>query len=241
VRLLLVIATILGYHEVDPATVNQERTPRLAATGNHSAEMRRYTVTPEQFAEQLDYIQKNGYSVIPLADLVDFLEGRRAALPPRPVVITIDDGWACTATQMAPELKKRGMPFTVFIYPGFVGKGSHSLTWKDIDDLAAAGADIQSHSWSHPFLTKTPTLERELAGSRSEIERRTRKPVRFLAYPYGDYDHTVAGAASRFGYAAAVTTEREPVGCDTSPMQLGRYLIHNDTTLDKFRTFLPPR
>ena len=239
-RLLLAIATILCYHEVDPPTATHPTIPRQTATGSASAEMRRYTATPEQVAEQLDYLEKNGYHVIALADLVDFLAGRRDTLPPRAVVITVDDGWACTATYLAPELRKRNMPFTLFVYPEIVGKGAHALTWRQIETLAAAGADVESHSWTHPFLTKSPALDRELQQSLAEIRRHTGKPVRFLAYPYGDFNDAVAAAAAKYGYEAAVTTRREPVTPQTPPMQLGRYLIHNDTTLEEFKSFLLP-
>jgi len=240
VHLLLAIATILCYHEVDPLTDTHTTIPRQSATGSAGAEMRRYTAAPEQFAAQLDYLQQNDYHVVALADLVDYLEGRCPSLPPRAVVITVDDGWACAATHIAPELRKRSMPFTLFVYPHIVGHGSHALTWPQIEQLAADGVDIESHSWTHPFLTKSDALERELAGSMAEIHNRTGKTVRFLAYPYGDFNDAVAAAAAQYGYVAAVTTQRAPIERDTPPLRLGRYLIHNDTTLDEFRTFLLP-
>lgn len=239
-HLLLAVATILCYHEVDPATDTHSTIPRLSATGSASAEMRRYTATPEQFAAQLDYLEQNDYHVIPLSDLVDYLDGRRASLPERAVVITIDDGWACAATYIAPELRRRNMPFTLFVYPAFVGRGAHALTWAQIEKLAADGADVESHSWTHPFLTKSDALEHELGGSLEEIARRTGKPVRFLAYPFGDFNGAVASFAAEKGYTAAVTTQRGPILRDTSPFELKRYLIHDDTTLDEFRTFLVP-
>ena len=239
-RLLLAIATILCYHEVDPPTAAHPTIPRQSATGSASAEMRRYTATPEQFAAQLDYLQKNGYHVVRLAELVDVLAGRRESLPPRAVVITVDDGWACAATNIAPELRRRRMPFTLFVYPQIIGRGAHALTWKEVERLAAEGADVESHSWSHPFLTRSPSLDRELAGSMAEIHRHTGKPVRFLSYPYGDTNDAVAGAAAKAGYEAAVTTWRGPIERDTPPMQLKRYLIHNDTTIEEFKSFLLP-
>lgn len=236
------VATILSYHEVDPETAKHATVPRRSATGDEKAEMRRYTVTPETFAEQLDYLQQNDYHVIPLADLVDYLEGHRDALPPRAVVITVDDGWACAYTDIAPALRKRGLPFTLFVYPKIVGRGSHALSWQQIAELARGGADVESHTFTHSFLTQTDPqfLQHELEDSRLEIARRTGQPVRFLSYPYGDYNASIAADAVRFGYRAAVTTERGPIMPDTAPMQLKRYLIHNDTTLEEFKTFLLP-
>jgi peptidoglycan/xylan/chitin deacetylase (PgdA/CDA1 family) len=236
------VATILCYHEVDPETAVHSTVPRQSATGDEKTEMRRYTVTPANFEAQLDFLQQNDYHVIPLATLVEYLEGGSDTLPPRAVVITVDDGWACAFTDIGPALRKRGMPFTLFVYPRIVGRGSHALSWQQIAELACLGADVESHTVTHSFLTRTDPqfLRHELEDSRLEIEQHTGTAVQFLSYPYGDYNATVAADAARFGYRAAVTTERGPISRDTPPMQLKRYLLHNDTTLDELKTFLLP-
>jgi len=241
VRLLLAIATILCYHEVDPPQDAHVTVPRLSAAADSQSERLRYTVTPENFAAQLDYLQANGYTVIPLARLVDYLEGREATLPPRAVVITVDDGWLCAYTRVAPELRKRGMPFTLFVYTKIIGHGEHALRWEQVEALAAAEVDVESHTATHPFLTALDpsALEDELAGSRETIGRHTGKPVRFLSYPYGDYNPAVIDEVARDGYDAAVTTWRGPITCETRPLELNRFLVHNDTTLEEFKTFLP--
>src|SRR5689334_21843802 len=173
------LATILCYHEVDPPQDAHVTVPRASATSNGSAEMLRYTVTPENFAAQLDYLQQNSYSVIPLARLVDCLEGSGEPLPPRAVVITVDDGWLCAYTRVAPELRRRNLPFTLFVYPQIIGHGAHALTWPQVEELAAAGVDVESHTLTHPFLTRLDgaAVERELTASREEIERHIHKPV----------------------------------------------------------------
>jgi len=189
------VATILCYHEVDPPQDAHVTVPRLSAKGDGEPEMLRYTATPENFTAQLDYLQQSGYHVIPLARLVDFLEGR----------------------------------------------GEHALTWPEVEQLARDGVDVESHTLTHPFLTALDpaSLDRELAGSRQEIEKHTGKPVRFLAYPYGDYNPAVMESAAHDGYDAAVTTSRGPITPEAQPLQLQRYLVHNDTTLEEFKTFLP--
>ena len=109
------VATIFSYHEVDSPETAHETVPPPAESGDAVAEKLRYTVTPEAFASQLDYLEANGYHVIPLADLVDCVYGRGKSLPPKPVVITADDGWLCSYTTMFPELQRRRMPFSLFI------------------------------------------------------------------------------------------------------------------------------
>lgn len=234
------VATILCYHEVDPPDEDHKTVPRQSAGGDEASEQRRYTANPDAFRAQLDYLAANGYHVVPLAQLVAALRGEQL-LPPKAVVITVDDGWSCARTEVFEELRRRNMPFTLFVYPHIVGRGSHAVRWPDVEEMARAGVDIESHSFTHPFLTRKPAelLTHELADSRKAIEQHTKKPVHFLAYPFGDYDERVLRAAEDNGYVAAVTTKRGPVTPETSPMELPRYLIHNDTTLDEFNTFLP--
>ncbi|HXG58009.1 MAG TPA: polysaccharide deacetylase family protein [Thermoanaerobaculia bacterium] len=242
------VATILGYHEVDPSGAHQHTTiPRRSASAGTRDEQLRYTVFRENFVQQLDYLEANGYTVIPLSLLVGHLRGTVAALPPRAVVLTVDDGWSCTYSEVLPELRRRGMPFTVFVYPKFVGRGSHAMTWQQIEELACEGVEVESHSYTHPLLTRRhhpetaaydEFLRHELLGSRAAIERATARPVRYFCYPFGDHDEEVAEAAAKYGYEAAVTTERGAITRSTPLMRLNRYLIHNDTTLDEFRRFL---
>src|SRR5437764_15220589 len=102
--------------------------------------------------------------------LVDTLKGRRGSLPAKAVVITVDDGWLCAYTEIFPELRRRKMPWTLFVYPKIVGRGAHAVTWEQIAEMAEAGADVESHTYTHPFLTQTNDLDRGLPGSREAIE-----------------------------------------------------------------------
>jgi peptidoglycan/xylan/chitin deacetylase (PgdA/CDA1 family) len=159
-------------------------------------------------------------------------------------LITVDDGWLCAYTEIFPELRRRGMPWTLFVYPKIVGRGEHAVTWAQVAEMAEAGADVESHTWTHSSLTLASNnpelLDHELADSRKTIEQKSGASVRFLSYPYGDYDPTVIAAAEAGGYEAAVTTRRAPIAPSSSPFALTRYLIHNDTTLEELKTFLLP-
>jgi peptidoglycan/xylan/chitin deacetylase (PgdA/CDA1 family) len=233
------IATILCYHEVDDGPTH-DTIPRRSATGSGDSERLRYTATVENFDAQLDYLRTNGYNVIPLAELVGYLEGKVETIPPKAVVITVDDGWSCAYSSVYPELSKRAMPWTLFIYPQIVGHGEHALTWQQLALLARNGVDIESHSYSHPFLTETSgeLLHHEVVDSRTELEKTTNEPVHFFCYPFGAYNDAVVDALKSSGYEAALTTQRSPITRATDPMKLGRYLIHGDTTLDEFKSFL---
>lgn len=222
---------ILCYHEVE----------ETAAT--------RYTVARENFRQQLDLIQSSGYSVVPLEEAVEYLTGKRPRIAPKPVVITIDDGWLCTRTEMYDELEKRKLPYTVFIYPKIISSGAHALTWPFVKEIAAGRGSIESHALTHSFLTQARNksvapehysgwLAHELTESRRLIKKQLAKKVRFLAYPFGDFDDAVAAATAAAGYEAAVTTNRGPNHVGDDPYRLKRYLFHGDTTLDDLARWL---
>lgn len=224
-------ATVLCYHIVEAPAA-----PRMH-------------IDRETFRQHLRYLEMTGYNVIPLRHLHEYVTGQRASIPKNAVVITIDDGWRSTYTEAFPELQKRKFPFTVFIYPNIIGKTANALTWKQIREMAEAGVDIQSHSLTHPYLTKRrhrskgekaygEWLVRELAGSRKVLEKETGRKVQFLAYPYGDYDDRVASASARAGYAAALTCDFGRVKKGSDPLRMKRFVIDDRMDFAAFRKYL---
>lgn len=209
----------------------------------------RMEISRETFRQHLKYLEMTGYNVIPLRHLYEYVVGKRASIPANAVVITIDDGWRSAYTQAYPELQKRHMPFTLFIYPQIINKTSIALSWKQVKEMSDAGVDIQSHSLTHPFLTRrrhaslddnqyAAWLERELADSRKLIERETGRPVTFLAYPYGDYDTRVAKAAGAAGYQAALTCDWGPVRRGSDPLRMRRVIVDKRMDFAAFRHYL---
>jgi hypothetical protein len=113
--------------------------------GNGGGKM---VISGAAFAQQLDWLARNDYHVIPLAQLGAFLEGRQA-LPKRSVVITIDDGYESVHRVALPILRKYGFPATLFVYTDFIG-AADALSWPQLQDLVSSGlVDVQAHSKSH--------------------------------------------------------------------------------------------
>jgi peptidoglycan/xylan/chitin deacetylase (PgdA/CDA1 family) len=225
------VATILCYHIVE-----SPQDPRME-------------ISREAFHQQMRYLSATGYNVIPLQRLYEFVSGKRTSIPKNAVVITIDDGWRSTYTEVFPEMQKRHFPFTVFIYPRIIGQTSHAMTWKQVKEMSDAGVDIQSHSLSHPYLTHrrhanfdttayNAWLQRELVESKKILERETGHNVTFLAYPYGDYDHFVEASAARAGYLAALTCEGGPVRRGSDPLKMRRLAIEKGIDFASFRHLL---
>src|SRR5579864_1574659 len=109
------------------------------------------TVTPDKFEANLKLLKDNGFTFIPLKEVVAYLQGKRDTLPPKPVVLTADDGWESVYTYMYPIIKKLNIPTTLFIYPGSISSGKHFLSWEQLHELKNTGLfDIQGHTYSHP-------------------------------------------------------------------------------------------
>lgn len=202
-----------------------------------------WTLNQDVFESEMKYIHDNGYHVVPLSDLLRFLK-HEITLPPGSVVITIDDGYKSAIVYAAPILKKYGFPWTFFIYPDFIttAEGSGAASWNDLLELQKEGVDIESHSMTHPQLSRhkqkikgvwhdfTPQeydawLTNETAGSKALLEQKMGKPITVFAYPFGDYNKEVKAKVIAAGYEAILTVAGNPVHSTTDPRSIGRYTI----------------
>jgi len=79
-------------------------------------------ITPQRVRQHLDLIETGGYTVVSLDTALEGLAGR-CQLPAASVAITIDDGWYSSYLHLWPELRKRGMPATLYVDSGSMLSG----------------------------------------------------------------------------------------------------------------------
>jgi peptidoglycan/xylan/chitin deacetylase (PgdA/CDA1 family) len=205
------------------------------------------TVTPAAFAAQMAYLARNGYHVLPMARLDDFLAGR-TAVPKKTVIITIDDGYRSTFEVAFPILKQHGFPATVFLYSDFVGAGD-ALNWAQMKEMTASGLiDIQPHSKTHANLTlRLPDetdaryrdrVRREVETPASLIKERLALPSGTFAYPYGDVNEIVVDLLSRQGTPRGVTVTPGGNAFFAYPYMLRRNMVFGNEDLDAFKAKL---
>src|SRR5574341_699674 len=89
---------VLLYHRIDTET-----DPRW----------RPFCVAPENFAAQMRWLAEQGFSAIHLGQLLDYYR-HGLPVPPKPLVITFDDGYFCNYSQAFPILRRYGFVATVF-------------------------------------------------------------------------------------------------------------------------------
>jgi peptidoglycan/xylan/chitin deacetylase (PgdA/CDA1 family) len=163
-----------------------------------------YGVDQAMFEWQMDALAAQGFQTVSLDEIAAALRGA-GSLPPKPIAITFDDGWAHQVRNTLSVLSKHGFKATYFLIAGLVGTSTDYLDWKDAARLVDAGMWIGSHAMTHRLLTKLSDAElsKELSGSRLILEERLGVKVSTLAYPGGDYDARVQQAARDAGYSAA--------------------------------------
>lgn len=151
-----------------------------------------YSVRPDAFARQLDWLRDEGYRTVRLDD------ARRDA---RDVVITFDDGDVSNRAVALPLLRARGMVAEFFITSDFVARPG-MLDADDVRALATAGMGIGAHGRSHALLEDLDdgALEDELRASRARLQVLADTDIDALALPGGRGGERERLAAHRLGY-----------------------------------------
>lgn len=164
------------------------------------------SVSPADFRSQMDWLAKNGYHPVDLDDLRGYLMNN-ATLPSRPVVITLDDGYADLYTAAYPVLRAHQFKAVAYIVSGFLNRPSN-VTPAQVVEMNANGIEIGSHTVSHSDLTKLSgaELQRQLGDSKVTLEAILGHPVLDFCYPSGAFNPTVVHAVQAAGYQSATTT-----------------------------------
>ncbi|MCL4459549.1 MAG: polysaccharide deacetylase family protein [Chloroflexi bacterium] len=164
------------------------------------------SVHPATFEAQLRYLAEHGYHSIYLDQLIAHLE-LAIPLPPKPIILTFDDGYKDNYTHAYPLLRKYGFVGTFFIISGLVGHKGY-MSWTEIREMSQGGMSIESHSVTHPDLAvaSDTVIQREVKESKAAIEREVGKPVRLLAYPSGRFNQRAITILQANGYRGAVST-----------------------------------
>ncbi len=154
-----------------------------------------YSVTPDEFRRQLDWLVQNGYRAVRLRDLETLDRSAKA------VIISFDDGDVSNRTVALPLLKERGLAAEFFVTADFIDQPG-MLSAAQTRELADAGMGVQSHGCTHRYLEDLDeaTLAAELHDSKRRLETATGAPVDSLALPGGRGGERELRLAQQLGY-----------------------------------------
>lgn len=177
---------------------------------NPDAIRRDLTVSPARFEAQLASLHDQGYHTISLRQLYDHLT-TGSPVPPKPIILTFDDGYLDNYENAYPLLIRNGFTATFFIISDFADASRPGyMTWDQLREMHAHGMEIEAHTRNHPDLRnrKPAFLKAQIGGSREAIESQIGARPRFLAYPAGKYDQAVIDTLRAEGFWGAVTTRQ---------------------------------
>jgi len=190
---------ILLYHWFDvPEAPARTQSPQLC-------------IRPADFRAQMEYLKRKGYQSVRLSDAIT-----GEALPPKPIVISFDDGTLDFWKYARPALTDCGYTATLFVVTDYVGGESSwdaalgeparpLMSWEQVAELQSEGHEIGSHTHAHRVLTDLDDAEaqHQLAESRRVLAERMGGAPDLLAYPRGFYEERHKRLAREAGYRGA--------------------------------------
>jgi peptidoglycan/xylan/chitin deacetylase (PgdA/CDA1 family) len=172
------------------------------------------------FSKQMDWLEEQGYEAVTLEQVEEaWYHGGK--LPPKPIVLSFDDGYRPQFTFALPELRKHGWAGVL----NLKAEGS-DLYESNVKAMIGAGWELAAHTIHHLDLTELgpEELKEEVAGSRAILRREFHVPVENFCYPAGQFDETVIAAVEAAGYVGA-TTEISGYAEKDAPYELARFEI----------------
>jgi peptidoglycan/xylan/chitin deacetylase (PgdA/CDA1 family) len=177
-------------------------------------------VSRPDFHREMDWLDEHEYEAVTL-DQVERAWHHGGELPPKPVVISFDDGYRPQFTYALPELRRHGWAGVL----NLKAEGSDLYT-SNVEAMIAGGWELAAHTINHLDLTELDSaqLKEEVAGSRAILRRQYGVPVDNFCYPAGRFDATAIAAVRAAGYVGA-TTEIPGYASRDRPYELARFEI----------------
>jgi peptidoglycan/xylan/chitin deacetylase (PgdA/CDA1 family) len=216
-----VVAPILLYHHVDYDNTSE-----------------RYNVHPDVFAEQMAALDEWGYTAITITDLIKAItEG--GFLPPRPVVITFDDGHLSVYENAFPVMREHGFPGVTYIVATWL-KADGFTGVDELTKMMAAGWEVGSHSMTHADISKdTSLINYEVLQSKKTLEEALSTPINTFAYPFGAYKPLIGDRVIRYGYLAGIGVGPGWTHSELSLYYMERIEVQGSYDMETFASLLP--
>jgi peptidoglycan/xylan/chitin deacetylase (PgdA/CDA1 family) len=178
-----------------------------------------FYVTAKEFRRQVRELKSRGYEAISLDQLVAGLAG--APLPPKPILLTFDDGYQNVLTNAHPTLLEADWPYAIYLVSERIGgrnewvepegyEATPLLREDEIRELLASPlVTLGAHTATHPKLDQLSLDEArdEFVRSKTQLEERFQRPMTHFCYPYGHFNDAVVERVREAGYLTATTTQ----------------------------------
>lgn len=212
-----------------------------------------YVISPQQFEEDVAYLQREGYTTIVMEDLLAYVH-KGQPLPEKPVMLTFDDGYYNNYEYAFPVLQKYGAKMVLSPVGSYTDAYSRTqeeranysyLTWERLREMRESGlVELQNHTYdmhasdaSHrkgasKTAGETPEQYRAaLTGDVMRMQERMREELGYcpttFTYPFGAVSRESVSILKEMGFQATLVCESRINSVTRDPdclYGLGRYL-----------------
>lgn len=187
-------------------------------------------ITPYEFERDLQFLKENEYTTITMTDLIGHVYENRG-LPPKPIILTFDDGYLNNFIYAFPLLQKYGAKIVLSI----IGKNTDDftripdknpdyshVTWEQLNDMIQSGlVEAQNHSYNlHSYSKKrigciknsweTESIYRQILTEdieklQAEMKEMTGCTPNTFTYPYGHMSKEGIPILKQIGFKASLS------------------------------------
>jgi len=154
------------------------------------------------FIEHLDLIKKNHFKLVNPNNFENALLNQKNE---KKILLTIDDGFKSFYENAWPILKKREIPFILFVNTREVGAYNY-MDWSQIKEIAKEKfVHIGNHSFSHEYLVdkKNKEIIHDINLAKRDLKNNLGYNSPFFSYPFGEYSNNFKNIIKDFGFKYA--------------------------------------
>ena len=187
------------------------------------------------FKEQINIIENLQISFLHPKDLKEKISKPNET---KKILLTIDDGFQSFYENAWPYLKKKNIPFILFISTKDVGKNGY-MNWEQIKELENSSlAMIGNHSHTHDYLVdkNDEDIINDLKKSINIFKKNLGYNPEYFSYPFGEYSNNFKKIVQKLNFTIAFGQHSGVIDTTKDLLELPRFPINEKYgNLDRFK------
>ena len=190
------------------------------------------------FKDHLKIIEKEGIKFIHPKELKLSISQQKNE---RKILLTVDDGLLSFYENAWPILKKKKIPFILFVSTREVGSFNY-MNWDQIREISQSQlAEIGNHSHSHEYLVNesSEVIKKDILGSIKIFKEKLGKNSEFFSYPFGEYSLQFKRIIKELGFKYAFGQHSGVIDETKDVLELPRFPINEKYgEIERFKTLI---
>ena len=182
-------------------------------------------ISLDDFLKHLEIIEKNNIHFVNPKNFKEELFSNRKK---RKILLTIDDGFLSFYKNAWPILKKREIPFILFVNTREVGSFNY-MSWDQIKEISRESfVEIGNHSHSHEYLVdeNNEIITSDIKKSIDIFIKKLGKNSDFFSYPFGEYSINFRDIIKNLGFKYAFGQHSGVIDETKNSYELPRFPIN---------------